>query len=81
MSKVEIFKFDRKTMFEFRTGKSKGVVIAVDYKRGELMRKGTCGVRVFDPGTMAYRVRLGFAFEAKHTVLYSPSTTNLTKGQ
>lgn len=80
MAKTEIVtvpKFDRNTMFEFRTGLSRGVVIAVDYKNGELMRKGTCGVRVYDPGTMAYRVRLGFAFETKHTVLkVVPPTTN-----
>ncbi|MCJ7760648.1 hypothetical protein MUP59_05845 [Candidatus Bathyarchaeota archaeon] len=84
MSKTKIVvvpKFDRDTMFQFRTGISQGVVILVDYKKGELMRNGTCGVRVFNPGDMAYRVRTGFMFEQKHTVVTIASTTNLQKGQ
>ena len=84
MAKITVTKFNRSTMFQFRTGISQGVVILVDYKRGELMRNGTCGVRVFDPGDMAWRIRTGFMFETKHTVVnvVPPSTTPISqKGQ
>jgi ribosomal protein S8E len=84
MAKTEIVtvpKFDRNTMFEFRTGLSKGTIILVDYKKGELMRNGSCGVRVFSPGDMAWRVRTGFSFEQKHTKVVLTSTNpSLQKG-
>jgi hypothetical protein len=62
---VVIFKIDKRTMFQFKTG----VVVQMDFLHGEVMQKGSSGVRVYSYHEAEKRLLDGYQFTTKHQII------------